>query len=83
MAMHPERKRSDIPYAPRNRISAPTSILTPYTKEEVDMYRNLHSNPLRTKRKWEDISRDEFDSGSGPASKKHRGDVKLVVQHCT
>lgn len=43
---------SDVPYAPRKRVSVPTVTRMPLTRAEVDQLRGSSQNPLRLK--WQD-----------------------------
>ncbi|KAI5124500.1 hypothetical protein M0805_003025 [Coniferiporia weirii] len=82
---HPTRS-STIPYAPRNRRTAPTSVLAPLPEAEREFYKTLNKNPLRAhklgKRKLDDVSNDSFSAKNiGEAAAKRSRDVGLVVQH--
>ncbi|KAH8117462.1 mRNA-methyltransferase [Phellopilus nigrolimitatus] len=84
--MSPPTRRSTIPYAPRNRRTAPTSILVPLSTAERDLYKTLSQNPLRAhklgKRKLDDVSNDSLrPTGRDEPSFKRSRDVGLVVQH--
>ncbi|THH19669.1 hypothetical protein EUX98_g8726 [Antrodiella citrinella] len=74
-------RKSNIPYAPRRRISAPASVLKPLTPAEIEWYKNypggIGSQVLKSKRKRADSQEADAD---GPPSKKAK-DVKLVAEH--
>ncbi|TCD62622.1 mRNA cap guanine-N7 methyltransferase [Steccherinum ochraceum] len=77
----PPPRRSSIPYAPRHRISAPSSVLKPLTPAEIEWYKNypggLGSQVLRIKRK----RTEEVSDGSDSRPTKKARDVRLVEQH--
>lgn len=76
-------KRSTIPYAPRNRKTAPGSVLVPITEAEIEFYRNLSKNPLREraklgKRKLEDMTNELPKNGR----EKRQRDMGAVADYC-
>lgn len=81
-------QRSMTPYAPRNRRTAPGSVLVPLSDAERDFYKTLSKNPLRGqatlgKRKFEDVSNDTLRPSSiDEPPHKVTHDVGRVVQHC-
>ena len=72
-----------LPYNPTNRRTAPDLVLVPLSPEEMKLYRNFRgqgANRLVVKRKR--ASSDEPDPADIRTSKRHTGDVGVVVHHC-
>lgn len=71
--------RSSVPYAPRNRITPPASVLVPLTREEIEKYKNftggLGTQMLKRKRKDSDA-----EEGDDRPVKRNR-DVTIVAEH--
>ncbi|KAF7322820.1 mRNA cap guanine-N7 methyltransferase [Mycena chlorophos] len=68
-------------YNPRNRISPPDSILRPMSQAEMNMYKSYQGKGtarLTGKRKRSPEPEPHRDE---PPSKKHAGDVGVVVDH--
>ncbi|KAI0075824.1 hypothetical protein K474DRAFT_1357328 [Panus rudis PR-1116 ss-1] len=72
--------RSTVPYAPRKRITPPSSVLVPLSPAELQWYKNfpggIGTQILRSKRK----RGREGEAPDGPPTKRSR-DVGLVVEH--
>lgn len=84
-----EIPRSTVPYAPRQRRSAPGLVLKPLSETERKFFKAIGlRNPLRNrpgKRKREDISNEKsvLSLPEPPMKRtKDEGDVGLVVDHC-
>ncbi|KAH8102839.1 guanine-N(7)-methyltransferase [Cristinia sonorae] len=79
---HSPPRRSAVPYAPRNRRSAPGSVLKPLTPAELEWYKNysgsIGTQVLKSKRKR---SAEPEDNGVGERPAKRARDVKLVAEH--
>ena len=75
-------KSLPLPYNP-NRRTAPDLVLVPLSSEEMRLYKNFRgqgAKRLVAKRKR--ASSDEPDPADTRTSKRHTGDVGVVVNHC-
>jgi len=69
-----------IPYNPRTRITPPASVLQPLTPAEIQTFKNYRGKGAARLLKRKRASSNEPES---PPSKRHAGDVGVVVDHCS
>lgn len=75
-----------IPYAPRVRITPPTSVMIPLSSAEMEMYRDYRYrgrgttqiSQAKKRRRNEEL----YPDTDQPPHKKLAGDVGVVVDHC-
>jgi mRNA (guanine-N7-)-methyltransferase len=83
----PPQPQSSIPYNPKVRMTPPTSVMTPMSPAEMEMYKDYRYRgrgatqiALGVKRKRsEEPPESAVDQ---PPTKKLAGDVGVVVDHC-
>lgn len=77
------RTSSVLPYDPSKRITPPTSILIPLSREEVERFRSWKGEgSLRLAKRKRPRSAEPEDALGQPRQKKLAGDVNVVVDHC-
>lgn len=69
-----------IPYNPRTRITPPASVLEPLTPAEIQTFKSYRGKGAARLLKRKRASSDEPEP---PLSKRHAGDVGVVVDHCS
>jgi len=69
-----------IPYNPRTRITPPASVLQPLTPAEIQTFKSYRGKGAARLLKRKRASSNEPES---PPSKRHAGDVGVVVDHCS
>ena len=83
----PSQPQSSVPYNPKIRMTPPTSVLTPMSPAEMEMYKDHRyrgrgaiqiASGVKRKRSEEPF---EF-AVDQPHTKKLAGDVGVVVDHC-
>lgn len=75
---------TSIPYNPNKRLTRPDSVLIPLSPSEIERFRNFRGEGvarLTSKRKRSPSI--EPDIQEIRPSKRHTGDVGVVVQHCS
>jgi mRNA (guanine-N7-)-methyltransferase len=80
---HIVSKPLPLPYKPTKRRTAPDTVLVPLSSEEIQIYRNYRGQGVqRLSAKRKRPREDEPDPADARPSKRHTGDVGVVVQHC-
>jgi len=69
-----------IPYNPRTRITPPVSVLQPLTPAEIQTFKSYRGKGAARLLKRKRASSDEPEP---LPSKRHAGDVGVVVDHCS
>ena len=69
-----------IPYNPCTRITPPASVLQPLTPAEIQTFKSYRGKGAARLLKRKRASSNEPES---PPSKRHAGDVGVVVDHCS
>lgn len=70
---------STLPYNPKARITPPGLVLTPLSQAEIDKYKNFRGQGLIRLTKRKRSASEELDERP---TKRHAGDVGVVVEHC-
>lgn len=69
-----------LPYAPKHRITPPTSVLEPLTKQDIEFFNNLRgSHRLVKKRKRIEVDFEEHEDEE--SRRKRSKDVGLIAGH--
>lgn len=77
--MQSPRTSSTLPYNPKKRITPAGSVLIPLTPEEMRTFKDYCGQGAARLLKRKRSASNELE---GPPTKRHAGDVGVVVNHC-